>query len=370
MNKTGGMGKWADLEFGGPQPPQVNIDKWERAVNENDPSILTTEDRLKMLRRWPLHDATYFCDFYVGLSIDELIKKAAGTDDLTEAEAIIILNTPFGDCTPEDQKEMENQSRWSQNTKKKFHDALALLLTEMDTERKARANAEIAFERVKAIRRAHVKNFSIDDLKNITGYNKLPWVKTLEKHLEQQPAWGFVFIRTSFGDEAAWLKFKEFFVHATESALVFPRNFPNIRSRWKIQWVEDSSLDGATVLGLFQLGLRHDAFLYANAEAIDSVISCPTMPSPAFVMAAEAAFDGRNIDRPLRDRGYAGSVRISIPHVYTTFWARLISAEEDQQRRTSASSMRHIWGDVFAKSQIPHEKTYPIKLFFMGWGLR
>jgi hypothetical protein len=45
------------------------------------------------------------------LSIDELIKKAAGTDDLTEAEAIIILNTPFGDCTPEDQKEMTNQFR-------------------------------------------------------------------------------------------------------------------------------------------------------------------------------------------------------------------------------------------------------------------
>jgi hypothetical protein len=244
------MGNWEDLEFGGPQPPQVNIDKWERAVNENDPSILTTEDRLRMLRRWPLQDANYFCNFYVGLGIDELIKKAAGTDELTEAEAIIILNAPFGDCTPEDQKEMTNQSRWSQNTKKKFYDALNLVLTEMDTERRARANAEVAFERVKAIRRAHLKNFSKDDLKNITGCNKLPWVKALKKHLEQQPAWGFVCIRTSFGDESAWLKFQEFLIHATESALVFPRNFPSIRPRWKIQWVEDSSVDGASVIDL------------------------------------------------------------------------------------------------------------------------
>lgn len=86
-------------------------------------------------------------------------------------------------------------------------------------------------------------------------------------------------------------------------------------------------------------------------------------------MAAEAAYDGRNMDLPLRYRGYAGCVRIAIPHVYTTFWARLISAEEDQQGRRSASSMRHTWGDVFRKSQIPHEKTYPIKPFFMGSAL-
>ncbi|OKP08312.1 hypothetical protein PENSUB_5679 [Penicillium subrubescens] len=316
------MVNWADLEFGGPQPPQDNIDKWERAVNEGDASILTTEDRLKILRRWPLQDANFFCNFYVGLSIDELIQKAAGTDDLTEAEAIIILYTPFGDCTPEDQREMTNQSRWSQNTKKKFHAALDLILAEMDTERRARANAEVAFERVKAIRRAELQNFSKDDLRNITGCNKLPWVKALEKHLEQQPAWGFVFFR-SFRDE-----------------------------------------------NKIEPGLRYDAFLYANSEAIDSVTSSPVLPSPAFIMAAEAAYDGRHMNRPLRDHGYAGSVRIAIPHVYTTFWARLISAEEDQQQRTSASSIRHTWGDVFAKSQIPHEKTYPIKPFFMGFALK
>jgi hypothetical protein len=84
-------------------------------------------------------------------------------------------------------------------------------------------------------------------------------------------------------------------------------------------------------------------------------------------MAAEAAYDGRNMDLPLLHQGYAGSVRISIPHVYTTFWARLISAEEDQQARRSASSIRHTWGEVFAKSLIPNEKLYPINPFFMGF---
>jgi hypothetical protein len=44
---------------------------------------------------------------------------------------------------------MTNQFRWSQNTEKKFRDALNLILTEMDTERRARANAEVALERVK-----------------------------------------------------------------------------------------------------------------------------------------------------------------------------------------------------------------------------
>jgi hypothetical protein len=184
------------------------------------------------------------------LTIDELVQKAAVSDDLTEAEAIIILNTPFGDSTPEDQKEMTNQLRWSQNTKKKFQDALNLILTEMDAERRARENAEIAFERIKAVRRLELKNFSKDDLRNITGCNKIPWIKELERHLERQPAWGFVCIRTSFGDELAWLKFREFFVHATESALVFPRNFPAIRPRWKIQWIDDSSMEDASVTDL------------------------------------------------------------------------------------------------------------------------
>jgi hypothetical protein len=84
-------------------------------------------------------------------------------------------------------------------------------------------------------------------------------------------------------------------------------------------------------------------------------------------MAAEAAYDGRDTELPLRDRGYEGSVRIAIPHVYTTFWARLLSPGEYQQG--GASRMRHTWGEIFAKSQIPHEKTYPLKWLFMGAGL-
>lgn len=246
------MRDWASIDRGGPQPPQENIDKWERAVKENDPSILTNEDRLRMLRRWPLDKANYYCTFHVGSTIDELVQKAARTDNLTEAEAIIVLNTPFGDSTPEDQQEMTNQKRWSSNTKKMFHDALELLLTapEMDSEKTARTNAEIAFGRIKALRKPELKNFSIDDLKNITGCNMLPWVKGIEKHLEQQPAWGFVCIRTSFGEDSSWETFKEFFAHAVESALVFPRNFPSIRPFWKIQWIEDLSMEDASVVGL------------------------------------------------------------------------------------------------------------------------
>ncbi|KAJ5400882.1 hypothetical protein N7465_011371 [Penicillium sp. CMV-2018d] len=378
------MRDWASIDMGGPQPPQENIDKWERAVKENNYSILTSEDRLRMLRRWPLDKANYYCTFYVRSTIDELVQKASRTDNITEAEATIILNTPFGDSTPEDQLEMTNQKRWSANTKKKFDDALNLLLTapEMNLEKTARTNAEIAFEQIKALRKPELKNFSVDDLRNIRGCNMLSWVKGIEKHLEQQPAWGFVCIRTSFGEDSSWKKFKEFFVHATESALVFPRNFPSIRPLWKIQWIEDPSMEDASVVDLcsyfrrlceeskVEPGLRHDAFLYANMEAIDSVISSPTMPSPAFVMAAQAAYGGTTSPNiPLRHQGFDGSVRVSIPHVYTTFWARLISTEEDLQEHLlgKLSRMRHTWGEVFAKARIPHEKTYPIKSTFMGF---
>ncbi|KAJ5446747.1 hypothetical protein N7445_001568 [Penicillium cf. griseofulvum] len=371
------MSKWASLSRGGPQPPQENIDTWERAVNENDPSILTTEDRLRMLRRWPLDQANYYCNFYVECTIDELVQKAAradGQESLTEAEAIIVLNTPFGGYIPEDQEYLANQNRWSQNTKTQFDDALDLILTEMDTEKRARANADIAFERIKDIRRAESKNFLKDDLMNIVGCNSMAWVKALKKHLEEQSAWGFVCVRTSFGDDS-WEKFKEFFVHATESALVFPRNFHSIRPRWKIQWVEDPAMENASIIDLcsyfrrlceenkVEPGLRQDAFLYANAEAIESVISSPVLPSPAFVMAVEAAYDGTGPELPLVQQAYAGSVRIAIPHVYTTFWARLISTEEDI--RGKSSHMQQTWRTIFSIAQITHENTYPIKFLVM-----
>lgn len=87
-------------------------------------------------------------------------------------------------------------------------------------------------------------------------------------------------------------------------------------------------------------------------------------------MAAQAAYDGTASPHlPLLYQGFAGSVRISIPHVYTTFWARLISTAEDLQEYLLGKSarMRHTWGEVFAKARIIHEKTYPIKPFFMGF---
>ncbi|KXG53559.1 uncharacterized protein PGRI_006090 [Penicillium griseofulvum] len=374
--------RWRFLDVG-PQPPQEDVDKWERAVKEVDPSILTTEDRLKMLRRWPLDKADYYCNAYVGSTTDGLVQKAARTDSLTEMEAIIILNTPFGNSIPEDQKYMGNQRWWSPNTKKKFQDALNLLLTvaEMDSEKKAHTNAEIIIKRIKALRKPELRNFSIDDLKNITRCNKLPWVEGVKKHLEQQPAWGFVCLRTSFGEDSSWEQFKEFFIHATESALVFPLNSPCIWPHWKIQWIEDQSMENASVIDLCSYfrrlceenkidpGLRHDAFLYANTDAIESVISCPAMPSPAFVMAAQAAYDGTTSpDIPLRHADFAGAVRIFIPHVYTTFWARLISTEEDLQQHLLGKlpRMRHTWGEVFACAQFPNEQTYPTKPFFMG----
>jgi hypothetical protein len=241
---------WADRDFGGPQPPQEIIDKWERAVKENDPFILTTEDHLRMLRRWPLDEANRFCRHYVGLTIDQLVQKAADTTDLSEAEAIIVLNTPFGDSTPDEQKEMTNQGRWSRNTRKKFHDALDLIISRVETEKKARENAGVTLEKIKSIRKPELQNFTRDDLRNITGCNKIPWVRELEKHLEHEPAWGFVCLRTTFGDDLAWNRFKEFLIHATESALVFPRNFSSIRSRWKIQWIEDPSVQDLSVIEL------------------------------------------------------------------------------------------------------------------------
>lgn len=84
----------------------------------------------------------------------------------------------------------------------------------------------------------------------------------------------------------------------------------------------------------------------------------------------QAAYDGTTSPSILlRHRGFAGSVRVSVPHVHTTFWARLISSEEDLQEHLLGKlpRMRHTWGEAFAKAQISHKKTYPIKSTFMGF---
>lgn len=63
-------------------------------------------------------------------------------------------------------------------------------------------------------------------------------------------------------------------------------------------------------------------------------------------MAAQAAYYGTTDPTlPLPHQDFAGSVRIYIPHVYTTFWARLISTEEDLQEHMlgKLSRMRHTW---------------------------
>lgn len=83
-------------------------------------------------------------------------------------------------------------------------------------------------------------------------------------------------------------------------------------------------------------------------------------------MAAEADYDGIVKDEvpPLGYRDYPGSVRIAIPHVYTTFYARLKFTEEISQERKSR--LRYNLKEVYAKAEIPNEKIYPVKYFFMG----
>ncbi|KAJ6125356.1 hypothetical protein N7471_012673 [Penicillium samsonianum] len=86
------------------------------------------------------------------------------------------------------------------------------------------------------------------------------------------------------------------------------------------------------------------------------------MLSPAFVMAAQASYDGTTDPTlPLPHHDFAGSVRIYMKHVYTTFWARLISTEEDLQEHMlgKSSRMQHTWGEIFATARITHEQTYP-----------
>lgn len=351
-------------------PSQETINKWAKGAV--DPETLTFEDRQKLLGRQPYEASNAFCKLHTGLDFDALVQKAARTDDLTYLESWLVLYGTVSEMENAD-NEMMDAMRWPEDVHKKYKLALEAILTE--TDKQARKNARVAMSRHSDARQDLEEKISNDDRKNIQWANRFPWVVDLEN--QPDPSWGFVCIRTSFRDDAAWKHFQEQFNAAVDLSLSFVHNSedrywtPNrLKQRWKIQWVEDLSLDNAVLddlcvyfrrfrdEGKVDPGLRQDAFLYADEAAIQSSLDHCPLPERGFVMAADASYDSSKLPTYLYN--FQGNVRVALTAVFTTFYARLIPRGDPEDDPTITRGMRQSWDVIYYKARRNKiDKSYP-----------
>lgn len=197
--------------------------------------------------------------------------------------------------------------------------------------------------------------------------------------------WGFVCFRTSFGDNDAWKTFKELLVDATKTGLLKVKYSDRIRKRWSIQWIEDRDLENASLETLclyFKTlcsashgsseqtqemisnpGIRRDAFLYADSSCIGSVPQISAYSSsPAkrgFVLAADAAHTVEKLQT--YHHGFTGSLRVGLPHIFTTFWARLIPRGDLNGNQAKQVAELQSWDMAYFKARYDCNKIYPPK---------
>lgn len=82
-------------------PKFETFEKWEQACH--DPTILTTEEKQRLLNRFPYDDANKLCWQRTGLFFDQLISKAAAATDgrgLKHREIDVLSHGPWGGFKP------------------------------------------------------------------------------------------------------------------------------------------------------------------------------------------------------------------------------------------------------------------------------
>ncbi|PIG87826.1 hypothetical protein AARAC_011882 [Aspergillus arachidicola] len=363
-------------------PPQNIVERWEQGAT--DPASLTFDERQQLLYRYPYGRCDEFCKAHTGLTIEELVQKAARTDDLSRLETDIILWGPanqMDDCDP-NMIDARDVIRWPVNIRRTYTAVKEAILT--DIEKKARANADKSYHRRKELDRVAQDRISLDDLNNIRISNKVPWVTRVSNQLQQH--WGFVCIRTSFQDDSAWRHFQHQFGEAIDLGLTFVRNPKDkfwtpdsLKQRWKIQWVEDPVNESAAledICGYFrnlrdegqiEPGLRQDAFLYVDAAAIQSSLDHCPLPERGYVLAADASHDATKLATYLH--GFKGSVRVALTGVFTTFYARLIPRGSPKDDPAAEHNLRQSWEVIYKRAKFDESQIAypPISALNRGW---
>ncbi|KAK6824072.1 hypothetical protein RU639_005020 [Aspergillus parasiticus] len=363
-------------------PSQEIVERWEQGAT--DPASLTFDERQHLLNRYPYGKCDDFCKAHTGLTIEELVQKAARTDDLSRLETDIIVWGPAYEMDDRDPNMIDARDviRWPENIRRTYTAVKKAILT--DIEKKARANADKSYYRRKELDRVAQDRISVYDFNNIRISNKVPWVIRVDN--QPQEHWGFVCIRTSFHDDSAWHHFQYQFKEAIDLGLTFVRNPKDkfwtpdsLKQRWKIQWIEDPVNDNAALEdicsyfrnlrdeGKIEPGLRQDAFLYVDTAAIQSSLDHCPLPERGYVLAADASHDATKL--PTYMHGFKGSVRVALTGAFITFYARLIPRGSPKDNPAAEHNLRQSWEVIYKRAKFDGSQTAypPVSIMNRGW---
>lgn len=217
-------------------PSEETIKLWEKA--KSDPPSLTAEERLQILGRWPLDKFNEACQKLCGgRTIDQVLEKAVSSpQDLTRAETtVIIYGVPLKSLEP------DPFLRWPNDIRDLF--LLAQKAAETERDRTAKENAQEVQEKAIDQRSAARKLIGMVDRENIIWCNRAGWASKLD----QNQQWGFALYRTCFDDDEAWKNLQQKLESATKAALAFVEDAKKISANWKIHYIEDKELEGASI---------------------------------------------------------------------------------------------------------------------------
>lgn len=216
------------------------VELWDKALE--DPSLLTNDERLRILETWPLDEYNRGCLVKCGQDVEALTNKAVEhPEDLNGIEANIISYGLKFVTHPKDQNGTTQRRGWPKELQDKREDAQDAVRSER--ERVALSNAEDAQDRAYKEEREARQRLTVDDRHNIIWCNKAKWVQKLDEDFDRK--WGFACYRTNFDDDEAWTIFKRQFREVSNIALLNAQDSDFIRQRWQIQWIEDRELNNA-----------------------------------------------------------------------------------------------------------------------------
>ncbi|KAH8703589.1 hypothetical protein BGW36DRAFT_403948 [Talaromyces proteolyticus] len=280
-----------------------------------DPDSITFEDRQKLRVLQPYEASDRFCRARTGLGIEELVQKAAQTDDLSELEARIVTGGTAW-LMDDGDKEMTDIIFWPADVRQTYYAAVEAILTE--TERQARFNAQQAYKRYSEEKSKAFNKLSDADRNNIKRACRIPWVANLEDRTEK--SWDY---------------------------------FRALRNQGKVE-----------------PGLRQDTFLFADTPAIQYAKDHCPLPERGYMIAVDASYSVEKL--PHYIDGFTGSVRVALTSVLTTFYACLIPRGGFEDELPS-SNMRHMqtWDVIYRKSKYDHKDgIYPPTAFLnQEWDL-
>ncbi|KAG8528398.1 uncharacterized protein KY384_007316 [Bacidia gigantensis] len=233
----------------------------------------------------------------------------------------------------------------------------------------AKANAKREGQRIDEERKEGLSHLSLEDQLCNRQALQIPWLAQLAARTD--PQWGLVCLRTDYSDEVAWMKFKE---HLSKSAKIGLWDCPGsefVGKMWRLHFIDDDKerLDRASLEKLrryayrilrarapiadqfrymstppsdssvpsaLSSGLRHDSFLFADADAISSLHHPPSDPyldknytsdgvpvSTSHLIAGYVnAVDTFHDPSKTYVDGFMGVLKVHPAHVATTFLQR------------------------------------------------